>query len=491
MRSPHLTMRAGPARARFGAVALIGLTAALPAASALAAPPMQQELAALPAISRDYCVDAEELTFLSIINDYRGQNGLVPLQLSQTLGAAAATHSDHMAQTSFFAHALSDGTSVVQNIRNHGYRGETYGENIAAGTESADAAFSTFQTSAPHNQNMLQGSYESIGIARAFDAASGYGWYWTTIFGGDLDLAAEICGEPSNQSLASAAGNAAAADDLNLRSGPGQDFTVVTEVPEGSALNVTGIAEDGYLPVTFSGFTGWVAEDFVLLELTATQPAAAPNVASALDLLNLRSGPGHQFDVLTEIPEGSALGVNGVPEAGYLPVSFNGFTGWVADQFVLREPSSPRTAAATAATTTQALNLRAGPTVSDPILLTIPAGDDVALTGATDSGFIGVTYEGAQGWADAAYLAIAEAGPASPSGELAGFATERTDPAQPDQVIATANLNLRTGAGLGTAILTVVPRGSLMQLTSDPVTDGYVGVSYNGTTGWVDADFLG
>lgn len=491
MGSPRTTRRLSVTRIAIGAVALIGLAGGLPATPSLAAPPMQQELAALPAVSRDYCIEPEELEFLSIINSYRAQNGLVPLEASQTLGAAAANHSDDMAATSYFDHTMSDGTTVVQNIRDHGYTGGTYGENIVAGTETADNAFSTFQNSAPHNQNMLLASYESIGIARAYNAASGYGWYWTTIFGGDLDVPADVCGQPSNQTVATTGGNAEAADDLNLRSGPGQSYGVVTEIPEGSGLDVTGVAEDGYVPVTFSGFSGWVAEEFVLRELTAMQPAepVAPGAdgAAALDALNLRSGPGPSFGVVTEIPDGSELVVNGVTEGGYVPVSFNGFTGWVAEEFV----SLPEPAAASAATTLQALNLRAGPAVTDPILLVIPAGGEVGLTGASDGGYLGVEYDGTVGWADAAYLMVADGATAAPGGELAGFSADQTAPTGAGEVQATANLNLRAGSGADSAILTVVPRGSILVLTGEPETNGYVGVTYNGLTGWVDADFLG
>ena len=497
MGSPRIRMPYGSRWARIGVVALIGL-GGLPLGSALAAPPMQQTIAALPAVTLHYCAEPEEVAFLSIINNYRTQNGLQPLRLSQTLGAAAATHSDHMATTSYFDHTMADGTTVVQNIRNHGYTGETYGENIAAGTETADYAFSTFQNSAPHNQNMLLASYESIGIARAYDPNSGYGWYWTTIFGGKLDYPADICGEPSNLSLATAGGNAEALDDLNLRSGPGQTYGILTEIPEGSALNVTGVSEDGYLPVTFSGFTGWVAEDFVLRELTAMQPAApAPDGAAATDALNLRSGPGPDYAIVTQIPEGSEMVVSGVAEAGYIPVTFNGFTGWVAEQYVsLPDP------VVTTASATQALNLRSGPSISDAILLVIPAGGLVELTGASQDGYLGVTYGGNQGWADAAYLAIQDGSTATTTttttGNLAGFSTNQsapaanqTVPATTGEVMATANLNLRAGAGPGSEILTVVPRGSILILTGDPETNGYVGVNYNGIVGWVDAAYLG
>src|SRR5688500_5833475 len=40
-----------------------------------------------------YCAEPEELAFLALINQHRAQNGLGPLTLTQTLGAAAEHHS--------------------------------------------------------------------------------------------------------------------------------------------------------------------------------------------------------------------------------------------------------------------------------------------------------------------------------------------------------------------------------------------------------------
>ena len=48
--------------------------------------------------------DSEELRFLGLINDYREQNGLRPVILSDTLAVAAERHSKDMAEYGFFAH---------------------------------------------------------------------------------------------------------------------------------------------------------------------------------------------------------------------------------------------------------------------------------------------------------------------------------------------------------------------------------------------------
>ncbi|MBA3643109.1 MAG: SH3 domain-containing protein [Chloroflexia bacterium] len=57
-----------------------------------------------------------------------------------------------------------------------------------------------------------------------------------------------------------------------------------------------------------------------------------------------------------------------------------------------------------AARTTTDLNLRDGPGVSESVLLVIPGGEPLALTGEVSGDYVGVSYNGAQGWVDATFL---------------------------------------------------------------------------------------
>ena len=135
----------------------------------------------------EYDPDAQECAMLRRINDYRRRHGKDPLVLSRRLGAAADHHSEHMARKGYFGHDLKGGPSWSKNIRRHGYRGRPIGENIAAGYESAGRTFDQWRHSAGHRRNMLAGGFEAIGVGRAFDRGSRYGWYWTTTFGGGAD----------------------------------------------------------------------------------------------------------------------------------------------------------------------------------------------------------------------------------------------------------------------------------------------------------------
>ncbi|MEA2594468.1 MAG: hypothetical protein QOF01_937 [Thermomicrobiales bacterium] len=158
----------------------------------------------------EYSPDAQECAFLTIINDYRAQNGKAPLTLLRTLGAAAKHHSVDMATRNYFSHtappttAGGASTTFDQNIIDHGYNWRTIpagvGENIAAGNSTAQGTFEQWRTSPGHNDNMLgvRSDFKAIGIGRAYNATSTYGWYWTTTFGTVVTGEAVDCGGGTN-----------------------------------------------------------------------------------------------------------------------------------------------------------------------------------------------------------------------------------------------------------------------------------------------------
>ena len=129
-------------------------------------------------------VDAEEAQFLQLINAYR-PSGTPDLTISVNLNRAASWMAVDLATRSdgVFSHTDSLGRSA--STRGTQCDGTQYfGENIAAGGSraTAQAAFNAWQTSSGHNTNMLNSSYRQIGIARYYNSASQYDWYWVTIF---------------------------------------------------------------------------------------------------------------------------------------------------------------------------------------------------------------------------------------------------------------------------------------------------------------------
>lgn len=151
-----------------------------------------------------YQPDDEECAFVALINQFRADAGKDPLVLLQSLGAAAEHKSTDMAERDYFGHTQPPRTpggpsvSFSQNISDFGYESSGRGENIAAGYESAQATFNQWERSTPHRRNMLGEDidFKALGIGRAYDADSEYGWYWTTTFGDKVIGEVAVCDYP-------------------------------------------------------------------------------------------------------------------------------------------------------------------------------------------------------------------------------------------------------------------------------------------------------
>jgi len=76
---------------------------------------------------------------------------------------------------------------------------------------------------------------------------------------------------------------AATVTDANLRTAPSADASIMHRLPPGTFLSVDGAAQNGFVPVTGSGMSGWIAQELLAqqAEPVATDPALAIPDASA------------------------------------------------------------------------------------------------------------------------------------------------------------------------------------------------------------------
>jgi uncharacterized protein YkwD len=119
-----------------------------------------------------------ESQLLSATNQARAANGCAALLPDWHLAMSAQQHSDDMAAHSYFSHSSLDGQTFDQRIHNTGFNGQTVGENIASGFNSAPEVESAWMDSPAHRRNILDCGFRSIGIG--YDQQGGY---WTVDFG--------------------------------------------------------------------------------------------------------------------------------------------------------------------------------------------------------------------------------------------------------------------------------------------------------------------
>ena len=213
-----------------------------------------------------------------------------------------------------------------------------------------------------------------------------------------------------------------------------------------------------------------------------TLPARTAHAATAVTTsdLNLRVGFYPTSRVKLVMPEGAVVETINRSQSpnGYWKVSYQGIRGYAHGDYLDFSGGSGDGGGATGtATTTSALNLRSRASTSSTVLLVMPSGASVSLTGQSSNGFLGVTYQGTSGWASADYLSTGGGGDGGGGGGSTG--TART----------TSELNLRSRASTSSTVLLVMPSGVSVELTGQS-SNGFLGVTYRGTSGWAFADYL-
>jgi len=127
----------------------------------------------------DHVIDGEEQALLNLINQYRVANGKNTLVPDVDVTRGAAWHSRDMATKNYLSHTDSLGRSPSTRMAQCGAGWTTdFRENAAAGYATAQATFDQWRSDPPHNAALLADGVAVVGVARAYNAASTYKWYW-------------------------------------------------------------------------------------------------------------------------------------------------------------------------------------------------------------------------------------------------------------------------------------------------------------------------
>ena len=257
-------------------------------------------------------------------------------------------------------------------------------------------------------------------------------------------------------SLSDVPASPATTADLNLRSGPSYDDSVMLVIPAGTPLTLTGDWSAGFAGVTYQGQYGWVdstwlgggaapapetSKDEELLQTAAPATDAVPtdaeyvgdvtaspagDAAFVLDVANMHAGPAETDPVLRVLPAGGAVTITGPANGDWTPVWYNGTWGFVPtaqlnsgakEGSYLAQTAAPEAAPAAPepttsesgdlqATTLSDINLRAAPDMTADVLEAIPAGVALTPLSEPEGGFYQVQYGDQTGWVSGEYLQL-------------------------------------------------------------------------------------
>ena len=123
-------------------------------------------------------------TCVDRLNGVRAAAGRSPLGIDLRMATAANAQSRYQAQQQKMSHVGSNGSNAGLRLTAAGYPWSVWGENVAAGQADCDTVLDAWLGSAPHRANILNTTFDSIGIGMAL-GANGVP-YWT------MDLAAGV-----------------------------------------------------------------------------------------------------------------------------------------------------------------------------------------------------------------------------------------------------------------------------------------------------------
>lgn len=132
---------------------------------------------------------------LLLVNQERAAHDLPPLVMDDRLLVAAQGHALDMATHDFVGHMGSDGSTAGQRIAAAGYAG-AWGENAAGGFSTPESVVDAWMGSAGHRANILNASFDHIGVGWVYRAGTTYRNYQVQAFGGGAQLVAACGGSP-------------------------------------------------------------------------------------------------------------------------------------------------------------------------------------------------------------------------------------------------------------------------------------------------------
>jgi uncharacterized protein YraI len=222
--------------------------------------------------------------------------------------------------------------------------------------------------------------------------------------------------------------------------------------------------------------------------IDGAQVNAAPSACSCetkvtTSALNMRSGPGTNYEVMLVMPQGATVQAStnlDLHKNGFVKVAYNNNYGWASEDYLADGGGATGGTEGIVGTavTTSDVNFRQGPGYDYGVQFVIENGAQVAITDQVVDGFRYVWHAGVDGWVYDVYLSGDGAGGNSGGGSAISYAGKTTD-----------YVNFRSGPGLDQSIIKVLQPGTKVEVTNT-VENRFRQVSVNGTKGWVHDDYL-
>ncbi|MBR2942536.1 MAG: SH3 domain-containing protein, partial [Clostridia bacterium] len=298
---------------------------------------------------------------------------------------------------------------------------------------------------------------------------------------------------------------------LNLRAAPTTGSAIVSRLRHGTVLTVLERYES-WTFVAHGALSGYVMNDYIVYDAEGSaQPEAAPApqppaqgesltatvaLQSSDSRLNLRADKSLSAAVLLRLTPGIQVKVTQWGEE-WCAVSYGGVTGYCSTDYLQFEQTNENEQIVTPSVKTaivlpsDGLNLRMAASLSSGVVMTLPQGAMLTVTGEESGGMLPVRLGSIAGYVSAQYVYVTEQA-------IVQQATPAPTPTpQPTEqpvlgsamVTASSGLVLRSGPDAQSDRLTTMPYGAMVSITGEQ-TGGFYPVRYGQMEGYASASYL-
>ena len=274
-------------------------------------------------------------------------------------------------------------------------------------------------------------------------------------------------------------------ESLNIRSGPGSAYTWLGSVQRDGQVRVIGESGNWYQIVTMDGrITGYMSKNYLRPAGNTPQQSGSFAVVRDTESLNVRSGPGENYNWLASVKRGEW--VHEIGESGnwyQVQLIDNNTTGYMSKNFltVAGSGTSGSIAVVQNPAGTRFLNLRAQPSYTAEVLDIFYNGEVCTVLSMQTDGWVYVTAvkngQTLRGYFRTEYLSF--------TGGSAESATVNTSV----NGGTGGSLNLRSAPSTNASVVRQIPNGASVSVLLKG--NSWWAISYGGDSGFASASFLG
>ena len=130
------------------------------------------------------------------------------------------------------------------------------------------------------------------------------------------------------------------ADALRLRDTPATDGAILATAPSNAKLVVLEEAGGGWYKVSYNAVEGYMAGEYLTVSTSMDAALGYGKVNSVVSSLNIRSGAGTGYSVLSSVSGGTVLELTGVQD-GWYKVVHGGASGYVSSDYITLTSETP------------------------------------------------------------------------------------------------------------------------------------------------------